>query len=615
MQTNNKSVIITLSAILVAAFFMPWVKFFVSLSAWDMLFGEAGRYIDTGFKYIAILIPIAGAIIIYGAAFNNENYPIAKGLLFRLPIITLVILIIAIISKIGDTGGRFRSSDLENITKIFGIGFWLTLVASIILPFLQSKTAITKVSSSLPTNFTGKSKAGIALLIIGLILIIISTQNQFFTETSRYRVDPGAQGLPDAYNIMGPMYDTQTYIDTKKKNAFLYSGIAALLLGGLLFASGRSTTNLITRKSENTTEEPISENQNPPQTVATTNYTRPQVNINLPKINWDNTFTKIKVFISKYKVALLCSAAILIAFIIIYNLFIKADPVKDAKNLAKNYCACSEELNKNNSASMQSYLSEFENKKFKSRMEARNSLNNTLQENQIKYNNCTQAANVKYTERLADYNAKGGQNSYTFEQTYSSISNACNTTNSAEVTALQNQINEKIQTIIDPEPDIEKIKADLIGRELIGWRFAYLNEFKEAQILNTSKSGDRIEYQIKFNLIDNTTGSGEHDCEVMAIYLQSESGWYLDGVNLNYIVYTNTFYPDRYTQITPFANSKWNAENNYKMGWKTSNWEYADETVTGPDKGAVTLPYSTTYFIKSLEPQEIKVKFTYRPNN
>jgi len=615
MQTNNKSVIITLAAVLVAAFFMPWVKFFVSLSAWDMLFGEAGRYIDTGFKYIAILIPIAGAIIIYGAAFNNENYPIAKGLLFRLPLITLVVLIIAIVSKIGDTGGRFRSSDLENITNIFGIGFWLTLVASIILPFLQSKTATTKVSLSLQTNYSGKSKGGIALLIIGLILVIASTQNQLFTKTSRYRVDPGAQGLPDAYNIMGPMYDTQTYIDTKKKNAFLYTGIAALLLGSLLFASGRSTTNLVTSKSDNTTGEPISENQNSPQPLATANYTRPQVNINLPKVNWDSTFAKVKSFLSKYKVVLLSGAGVLIAFLIVYNLFIKAEPVKDAKNLAKNYCACSEELNRNNLASLQSYSNEFDSKKFKSRTDARNSLNNILQENQTKYSNCTQSANVKYTERLADYNAKGGQNTYTFQQTYSSISNACTNANSSDVVALQSQIDEKIKSIIDPEPDIEKIKADLIGQEIIGWKFSYLNEYKSAEILNTAKSNDRIEYQVKFNLIDNTTNSGEHDCEVMVVYVQNEYGWYLSGVNLNYIVYTNTFYPDKYVQITPFQNCKWNADNNYKMSWKTSNWEYAEETVTGPDQGATTLPYSTTYFIKSLEPQEIKVRFTYRPNN
>src|SRR5215813_8603964 len=98
MQANNKSIIITTAIILVAAFFMPWLKYFVNFSAWDMIFGEAGQYIDTGFKYIAFIIPLSGIMIIYGCAFNNENYPISKVLLFRLPILTLITLTIAIAS-------------------------------------------------------------------------------------------------------------------------------------------------------------------------------------------------------------------------------------------------------------------------------------------------------------------------------------------------------------------------------------------------------------------------------------------------------------------------------------------------------------------------------------
>lgn len=479
-----------------------------------MLFGEAGKFVDTGFKYIALLIPIAGGLIIYGAGFNKDNYPLSKQFLFLLPILTLIIIAVAIGSKIDDGGGRMKGSDIEGILKVFGIGFWLTLAASIILPFMNSQP-----DAKIPVS--------------------------------------NDQSIP-----------TPT----------------------------------------------LSDNLSAPQAVNQSNNTRPQVNINLPKVNWDNVLTRSKAFLSKYKVIILSGTGVLVAFLIVYNLFIKADPVKDAKKLAKNYCACSEELTKNNIASLKSYSNEFVNRKFNSRMSARNDLNNILQENQAKYNNCTQGVNLRYTERLADYNAKGGQNAYTFQQTYSSISNACNSTNSSDVLALQGKIDDKINSIIDPEPDIEKIKADLIGQEIIGWKFSYLNEYKSAEILNTAKSNDRLEYQVKFNLVDNTTNSGEHDCEVMVVYLQSENGWYLSGVNLNYIVYTNTFYPDKYVQITPFQNCRWNADNNYKMSWKTSNWDYAEETITGPDKGATTLPNSSTYFIKSLEPNEIKVRFTYRPN-
>jgi hypothetical protein len=174
------------------------------------------------------------------------------------------------------------------------------------------------------------------------------------------------------------------------------------------------------------------------------------------------------------------------------------------------------------------------------------------------------------------------------------------------------EVESKILSIKDPEPDIEKIKNDILGQKIPGWSFDYLNEFENAEILNKSLSNDRLEYQVKFVLKDNNNGR-LHDCEVMIVYLQSAFGWSFSKMDMMYITYTNTFYPDKYISITPLANCNWNAENTYKMSWKTSNYSYANETITGPDLGAKTLPYSTEYYIKSLTGKEIKVKFTYRP--
>jgi len=50
MQKNNKALIITIAVILVVAFFMPWIKFFVSVSPWDILFGDADRALNIDFK-------------------------------------------------------------------------------------------------------------------------------------------------------------------------------------------------------------------------------------------------------------------------------------------------------------------------------------------------------------------------------------------------------------------------------------------------------------------------------------------------------------------------------------------------------------------------------------
>jgi hypothetical protein len=139
-QSGNKALIIAFGAILVAAFFMPWISAFVSLSAWDMVFGDAGKMIGSSFRFVVVCIPIVGILIIYGAAFNNGNYPISKSLLFILPGLILVMIGIVISSKLG-LGEGMSSNGSGEILKIFGIGFWLTLICSIILPFLGQATA------------------------------------------------------------------------------------------------------------------------------------------------------------------------------------------------------------------------------------------------------------------------------------------------------------------------------------------------------------------------------------------------------------------------------------------------------------------------------------------
>lgn len=118
---------------------MPWIKIFVSVSALGIVFGDAGRVINTPFRYVTAIIPIAGLLVIYGTAFNNEEYPISKQLLFLLPSMTLILIVLVIGIKISDSGGRMRESNFESLAKEFEIGFWLTLIASSILPNLNCK--------------------------------------------------------------------------------------------------------------------------------------------------------------------------------------------------------------------------------------------------------------------------------------------------------------------------------------------------------------------------------------------------------------------------------------------------------------------------------------------
>jgi hypothetical protein len=510
MQTNNKNVIITIAAILVLGFFMPWFHMYAGLSAWDMLFGDAGRIIDVGFKYLALLIPISGGIIIYGAAFNNESYPVSKNILFRIPILTLIVITIIIGNKLSDLGAR--GSDIEYVYKIIGIGFWMTLIASLILPF--------RLKQSKPK--------------------IVNQDN----------------------------HDTPV-----------------------------ATPN---------------ENQIASQPVNQQNFTRPQVNINLPKFNMDESIAKWKATLVKHKVLVLSSCMLLICFVIVYNLFIKADPVKDGKDLAKSYCDCTDELYKNNSTTMESFINDFDSKKFKMRIEARNLLNKLLQDNQSKYISCTQKVNLKYIERLADYNAKADQNASIFQQTYAMINNACNNSSNNDIVNLQSEIETKIKSISDPEPDIEKIKADLIGQSIPGWKFSYISEIKSGTISNVNRMTDRIEYQVDLHMVGyNNTNDNYNDAQIIVTYTQNDA-WYFNNVKEIFITYQYTVPSENWVTIFPIQNCRWNCGDDQKTVWKTFDW--GTEIMSGPDAANATLPNSNSYMVKSREGHPVSLKLTYKPN-
>lgn len=352
----------------------------------------------------------------------------------------------------------------------------------------------------------------------------------------------------------------------------------------------------------------------PPQTIvsADKSVSQPQVQAVVQPSQQTGGFDLAEWFKTNSKKVIGAVASILVLYGA-YYFFLRHDPEKDAKKAATAYCDCSEKYNDGMIKADEDFISSFGSNNFKKRQDARNKLQELQNPVNTANSECQGKAQTNYTELRNRYltNQEAIQK---FDFAYSAQQGVCNPSNQSKLSSMYSQLDEKIKTIKDPEPDIEKIKTDLIGQKIPGWTFSYLNEFKAAEIMNTTKGTDRLEYQIKFNLIDNGKNS-EHDCEVMVVYQQNDNGWYFDNVRMNYITYMNTFYPDRYSRIQPLQNCRWNADNNYRMSWKTSDWAYASEVITGPSEGAKTLPNSNTYYIKSLTGSEIQVKFTYRPSN
>lgn len=122
---NKKMVTIILAVALIAGFFLPYISFFGrGVSGFDLIKG--GGKADV---YVLLLSPIA-AILLLAGALNNGKYVISRGILCIIALISVLYLIIRSVIEGGDIGSMF---------KVLGIGYWISLAASLVLVLYNPK--------------------------------------------------------------------------------------------------------------------------------------------------------------------------------------------------------------------------------------------------------------------------------------------------------------------------------------------------------------------------------------------------------------------------------------------------------------------------------------------
>jgi hypothetical protein len=128
---DRKMLTIILALVLIAGFFLPMLSYGgASASAFDMVKGPGGDWK----KYIILLVPLSGVLLLIGAL-NNENYFLGRGLLTILPLLTILFLLFIdpLIS-----GAKFDQI-LKGLGKGYGIGMWLMIGGSLVLALYQPR--------------------------------------------------------------------------------------------------------------------------------------------------------------------------------------------------------------------------------------------------------------------------------------------------------------------------------------------------------------------------------------------------------------------------------------------------------------------------------------------
>jgi hypothetical protein len=126
---GKKILTIILAVVLIGCFFLDYAG---GASGYDLIFKMPGNAWQ---KYIPLLIPISGALLLIGAL-NNGNYFIARVIWALIPLLTILYLFI--VSPLID--GMAIGDIFKGLGKGYGIGLWVTIGASLVLAVYHPRT-------------------------------------------------------------------------------------------------------------------------------------------------------------------------------------------------------------------------------------------------------------------------------------------------------------------------------------------------------------------------------------------------------------------------------------------------------------------------------------------
>lgn len=303
-------------------------------------------------------------------------------------------------------------------------------------------------------------------------------------------------------------------------------------------------------------------------------------------------------------------AAVLIGLWGLYAIFIKNYPDKDAATLGKMYCDCHEKKKDAIVKSGEEFVQLFDQQKFTNRQEARENWATKENTALVPIQNSEKQIEEKYAsyqKRYSnDYNAAN-----VLTQNYNRTKSECEAKYAQYIQDTYKKIENIIATVQSPEPDVEKIKSDLLGKAITGWKFDYLSEFGNMEIINTTRNNQRIEHDLKLHLIGETN-KGEHECELKVTYTLQDYGWQLNTCAMQSITYTYTAPVNSWQSIQPLSGCYYDIIDNGHQYWVLDGYGwFAPKYKGGPGGEKFTLTNSEIN-ISSREPNPVEIQFKYK---
>ena len=329
------------------------------------------------------------------------------------------------------------------------------------------------------------------------------------------------------------------------------------------------------------------------------------------QITKDNTTSKS--FVGKNVLVSLITIPIILYTA--YFFLVKPSPEKDRNKLGKLSGEILKKLKEDSLSRFLKINSTYYPGKYKSKIEFENDLIAGLSA----IDNSSIKAKIEF--EISELEKKYGKESQEYRQILYDLSSSkyYGTENQQSIIKLNQQLllekqkfAENLENIKSPEPDHDKIKNDLLGRQITGWKFEYLNEFNKVSTENVIRGSSRLEYVLNLELKGS---AGIHICNCLVVYRLIDEQWIFETVDLISITYDNIFYTDKWTPVTPLYGCAYEFDNKFKLEWEVNRGYFGnkDHFNTGPDASNSVPIESSKYLIRSREGKTVTVRFTYKP--
>ncbi len=394
-----------------------------------------------------------------------------------------------------------------------------------------------------PQAASGADIGGIVWLVLISSLVIVGS---FFFYRNLHRIEQSKKLITisswSAFAILIIRYISFASSDYGKIGFTLQYGVFGVIIGfigALVGVNYIKSEDAINEFPDPYIKEAITikeqEKSHPTSSAQNNIVSKPEIKPDEKTLTFQRMTNTINSFdlagkLKKQKKIIIITVISILILLIAYNVFFVTSPITDGRKAGELYNEYQNNQFRDQLKSYQDFLNNYDSYKFILKSQANDKMNEATDKYSAKTTELFAKMNDTYSKLRSRY-ADNPQKLNSFDNAYNiTLSSNNNSELQSQVANLYHQIQNKISSIISPEPDTTAIKNDLLGKSYvkgkITWKFGFLSDILNTTIINKITSNSYCEYNIAFTLYDTNSGD-TFKAKMIVSYNYNGDNWVL----------------------------------------------------------------------------------------